>query len=51
MKDALLLAIHFITLLTRLLQPSGVKAVADENLALKKQLLIIQRTRLKVLTS
>ncbi|MFT5452784.1 MAG: hypothetical protein ACI9N9_002282, partial [Enterobacterales bacterium] len=38
MKDALLLSIHFITMLIRLLQPSGIKAVAAENLTLKKQL-------------
>jgi hypothetical protein len=48
MKDALLLAIHFITMLIRLLQPSGINAVAAENLKLKKQLLIIQRSRSKV---
>jgi hypothetical protein len=47
MKDVLLLAIHFVTLLIRLLQPSGIKAVAAENLTLKKQLLVIQRSRLK----
>ncbi|MFT5451419.1 MAG: putative transposase [Enterobacterales bacterium] len=47
MKDALLLSIHFITMLIRLLQPSGIKAVAAENLTLKKQLLIIQRSRSK----
>ena len=47
MKDTLLLVIHFITLLVRLLQPSGIKAVAAENLTLKKQLLVIQRSRSK----
>lgn len=47
MKDALLLAIHFVTLLIRLLQPSGIKAVAAENLLLKQQLLIICRPRIK----
>ena len=47
MKDVLLLAIHFVTLLIRLLQPSGIKAVAAENLTLKKQLLVIQRSRSK----
>ena len=47
MKDALLLAIHLISLLVRLLQPGGMKAVAAENLVLKKQLLIIQRSRSK----
>ena len=47
MKDVLLLVIHFVTLLIRLLQPSGIKAVAAENLTLKKQLLVIQRSRSK----
>ncbi|MFT5453437.1 MAG: hypothetical protein ACI9N9_002948, partial [Enterobacterales bacterium] len=37
----------FITMLIRLLQPSGIKAVAAENLTLKKQLLVIQRSRSK----
>jgi len=45
MKDAFLLIIHLVTLLVRLLQPTGMKAVAAENLLLKKQLLVIQRTR------
>jgi len=45
MKDTLLLVIHLISLLIRLLQPSGMKVVAAENLLLKKQLLVIQRTR------
>ncbi len=45
MKDTLLLVIHLISLLVRLLQPGGMKAVAAENLVLKKQLLVIQRAR------
>ncbi len=45
MKDVLLLIIHFVTIFVRLLQPGGMKAIAAENLALKKQLLVIQRTR------
>ena len=45
MKDTLLLTIHLISLLVRLLQPGGMKAVAAENLVLKKQLLVIQRAR------
>lgn len=45
MKDVLLLVIHLISLLVRLLRPGGMKAVAAENLALKKQLLVIQRTK------
>jgi len=47
MKDVFLLVIHFVTLLVRLLQPGGMKTVAAENLVLKKQLLVIQRSRLK----
>ncbi len=47
MKDAFLLAIHLISLFVRLLLPGGMKAVAAENLILKKQLLVIQRTRSK----
>jgi len=47
MKDAFLLIIHFVILFVRLLQPGGMKAVAAENLVLKKQLLVIQRTRMK----
>jgi len=50
MKDALLLVIHFITLLVRLLQPGGIKAVAAENLALNKQLLVINELDRKRLT-
>ncbi len=45
MKDTLLLAIHLISLMVRLLQPGGMKAVVAENLVLKKQLLVIQRAR------
>ncbi len=47
MKDALILAIHLTSLLVRLLKPGGMKVVAAENMVLKKQLLIIQRTRTK----
>ena len=39
--------IHLISLLVRLFKPGGMKAVAAENLVLKKQLLVIQRTRCK----
>ena len=45
MKDVVLLTIHLISLLIRLLQPGGMKAVAAENLLLKQQLLIIGRSR------
>ena len=47
MKDVFLLVLHFVTLLVRLLHPGGMKAVAARNLVLKKQLLVIQRSRLK----
>ncbi len=47
MKDAFLLTIHLISLLVRLLRPGALKAVAAENLLLKQQLLIIDRSRLK----
>jgi hypothetical protein len=47
MKDLALLLIHLITLLVRLLRPSGINSVAAENLLLKQQLLIIRRSRLK----
>lgn len=45
MRDVLLLIIHLVTLPVRLLRRGGIKAVAAENLVLKKQLLVIQRTR------
>jgi hypothetical protein len=45
MKDVLLLSIHLFSLLIRLLRLGGMKTVAIENLLLKKQLLVIQRTR------
>lgn len=45
MRDVFLLAIHLINIFVRLLQPGGMKAIAAENLVLKKQLLVIQRTR------
>ncbi len=47
MRDVFLLAIHLISLLVRMLRPGGMKAVAAENLLLKQQLLIINRSRLK----
>ncbi len=47
MKDAFLLTIHLISLLVRLFRPHGMKAIAVDILALKKQLLIIQRTHSK----
>ena len=42
MRDVFLLAIHLINIFVRLLQPGGMKAIAAENLVLKKQLLVIQ---------
>ncbi len=47
MKDVLLFTIHLVTLPIRLLRPGGIKAIAAENLLLKQQLLIIDRSRLK----
>ena len=47
MKDVILLIIHLINLFVRLLQPSGLKSVAAENLLLKQQLLIIRRPKVK----
>ncbi len=47
MKDAILLIIHLINLFVRLLQPSGLKSVATENLLLKQQLLIIRRPKFR----
>ena len=44
MKDVVLRIIDLITLLIRLLKPTGMKSVAAENLLLKQQLLIIQRS-------
>lgn len=43
MRDLLLLSIHFLCLLVKLLKPGGVRAVMAENLALKQQLITLNR--------
>lgn len=48
MKDIPLLIIQFVILLVRLLQPGGMKAIAAENLLLKKQLFVIKHARGRV---
>jgi hypothetical protein len=45
MRELLILGIHLLVTLTRLLRPSGVRAVAAESLLLKHQLLISNRSR------
>lgn len=45
MKSVLLLFAHFLTTLARLLGPGGVKAVLAENLLIKQQLLVMNRSR------
>ena len=44
-ESSLLLLIHFVTVLARLLQPGGVRGLVAENLLIKQQLLILNRTR------
>ncbi len=43
MRDLLLLSIHFLYTLFKLLKPGGVRAVMAENLALKQQLITLNR--------
>ncbi|HEY6292346.1 MAG TPA: nucleotidyl transferase AbiEii/AbiGii toxin family protein, partial [Terriglobia bacterium] len=45
MRDLLILFIHFITTLTRLASPGGVRSVLAESLLVKHQLLIFNRSR------
>ncbi len=45
MRSLLFLLIHFLTTLARLLGPGGLKAVLAENLLIKHQLLVINRSR------
>jgi putative transposase len=45
MKSVLFLFAHFLTTLARLLGPGGIKAVLAENLLIKQQLLVINRSR------
>src|SRR5258706_10351999 len=45
MRDLVLLAIHLFVTIAKLLPPGGVRAVADESLLLKQQLLVSNRSR------
>ena len=45
MRSLLFLFIYFLTTLAKLLGPGGIKAVLAENLLIKQQLLVINRTR------
>ena len=45
MKDLLALFLHLLTTITRLLGPGGARAVVADNLLMKQQLLIINRSR------
>jgi len=45
MKSVLFFFAHFLTTLARLLGPGGVKAVLAENLLIKQQLLVMNRSR------
>lgn len=45
MRSSLILFIHFLTTLSKLLGPGGIKAVLAENLLIKHQLLVSNRSR------
>lgn len=45
MRSLLFLFIYFLTTLAKLLGPGGIRAVLAENLLIKQQLLVINRTR------
>src|SRR5437867_3773326 len=45
MKELFILIAHLLTTLVRLAQPGGVRAVAAQSLALRHQLLVLQRRR------
>jgi hypothetical protein len=45
MKNLLLLLAHLLTTLARIIKPSGARAVVAENLLLKQQLLVLNRSR------
>ena len=45
MKNLLLLLAHLLTTLARVIKPGGVRAVVAENLLLKQQLLVLNRSR------
>ena len=45
MKTLILLTIHFVVLIFKLLKPGGLKTVAAENLAIRQQLLVANKSR------
>jgi hypothetical protein len=45
MRDLFILIAHRLTTLVRLAQPGGVRAVAAQSLALRHQLLVLERQR------
>ena len=45
MKESFILIAHLVTTLVRLVQPGGVRSVVAQSLALKHQLLVLQRRR------
>lgn len=45
MKDLLILLIHQLTTIARLIGPGGAKAVVADNLLMKQQLLVMNRSR------
>jgi hypothetical protein len=45
MKDLLVLLVHLLTTLAKLLGPGGAKAIVADNLLIKQQLLIVNRSR------
>ena len=45
MKDMLVLLAYLLTILAKLLEPGGAKAIVAESLLMKQQLLIINRSR------
>ena len=45
MKNLLLLLAHLLTTLVRVIKPGGARAVVAENLLLKQQLLVLNRSR------
>ena len=47
MRDLIFLAIHLIVMLAKLLRPGGVGAVVAENVALRQQLIVCNRSRIR----
>ena len=45
MKEVFILIAHLLTTLVKLARPGGVRAITAESLALKQQLLVLQRGR------